>query len=108
MRENAAVSQRPASSPIVILAIAIGAWTVHGQAPGPYRGWPAYGGGPEGIRYSSLDQINRENVRKLEIQDDLRGAPPQMPPLVGIGARVCQSELTRVVRQGVGRMPGSR
>jgi quinoprotein glucose dehydrogenase len=32
-----------------------------------YRGWPAYGGGPEQIRYSSLDQINRSTVRQLEI-----------------------------------------
>ena len=31
------------------------------------RGWPAYGGGPEQIRYSGLSQINRENVRQLEI-----------------------------------------
>ena len=29
------------------------------------RDWPAYGGGPEGIRYSTLDQINRDNVAKL-------------------------------------------
>lgn len=32
-----------------------------------YRGWPAYGGGPEQIRYSSLSQINRSNVRRLEV-----------------------------------------
>jgi len=30
------------------------------------RGWLAYGGGPERIRYSPLDQINRHNVRQLE------------------------------------------
>ncbi len=29
------------------------------------RDWPAYGGGPGGERYSSLDQINRENVERL-------------------------------------------
>ena len=32
-----------------------------------YRGWPAYGGGPEQIRYSRLTQINRENVHQLEV-----------------------------------------
>jgi quinoprotein glucose dehydrogenase len=32
-----------------------------------YRGWAAYGGGPEQIRYSSLRQINRSNVRQLEV-----------------------------------------
>jgi quinoprotein glucose dehydrogenase len=30
-----------------------------------YTGWPAYGGGPEQIRYSSLAQIDRSNVREL-------------------------------------------
>ena len=32
-----------------------------------YSGWPAYGGGPEQIRYSSLAQINRTNVRQLHV-----------------------------------------
>src|ERR1039457_236823 len=27
--------------------------------------WPAYGGGPQGIRYSALKQINRSNVSRL-------------------------------------------
>jgi len=31
-----------------------------------YRGWAAYGGGPEQIRYSRLNQINRANVKQLE------------------------------------------
>jgi glucose dehydrogenase len=31
------------------------------------HGWLAYGGGPERIRYSPLDQINRHNVRQLEV-----------------------------------------
>ncbi len=29
--------------------------------------WPAYGGGPEGIRYSSLTQIDRSNVGRLQV-----------------------------------------
>jgi quinoprotein glucose dehydrogenase len=36
------------------------------QAPG-YRQWAAYGGGPEQIRYSSLRQINRTNVKRLQV-----------------------------------------
>src|SRR6266487_3809303 len=31
------------------------------------RGWVAYGGGPESIRYSPLAQINRQNVPRLEV-----------------------------------------
>jgi hypothetical protein len=32
-----------------------------------YRGWPAYGGGPEQTRYSSLTGITRANVGQLEV-----------------------------------------
>ena len=31
------------------------------------REWPVYGGGPEGIRYSTLKQINRGNVKQLTV-----------------------------------------
>ena len=30
-----------------------------------HRGWPGYGGGPEQMRYSSLQQINKTNVSSL-------------------------------------------
>ncbi len=33
----------------------------------PWRGWAIYGGSPENIHYSSLDQINRENVHSLQV-----------------------------------------
>ena len=29
--------------------------------------WPGYGGGPESMRYSSLTQINRDNVKRLQV-----------------------------------------
>ena len=29
--------------------------------------WPAYGGGPEVMRYSSLKQINAGNVKNLQV-----------------------------------------
>jgi glucose dehydrogenase len=34
------------------------------SAPDFSRDWPAYGGGPQQIRYSSLDEIDRSNVRR--------------------------------------------
>src|SRR6185295_10309409 len=38
------------------------------QAPASsYRTWAAYGGGPEQLRYSSLQQINRSNVATLQV-----------------------------------------
>lgn len=39
-------------------------------------------------------------------QDNRRGAPPQMPSLVGVAHRIGEGELSRMIRQGVGRMPG--
>ncbi len=51
--------------------------------------------------------------RKLYLQhcaschrDDLTGAPPQMPSLVGIAERRRERELAFVIRRGQGRMPG--
>jgi quinoprotein glucose dehydrogenase len=38
-----------------------------GATAAAYRSWEAYGGGPDQIRYSRLDQINRSNVRSLEV-----------------------------------------
>src|SRR5262245_32692268 len=46
---------------ILVLALAAG------PAPNASREWPAYGGGPASIRYSPLDQVNRENVRDLQV-----------------------------------------
>jgi quinoprotein glucose dehydrogenase len=41
------------------------------QPPAPkqetYRGWPAYGGTQDQIRYSALRQIDRSNVARLEV-----------------------------------------
>ncbi len=37
------------------------------RAPRAYRDWKVYGGGPESIRYSTLDQINRRNVHLLQV-----------------------------------------
>jgi quinoprotein glucose dehydrogenase len=39
-------------------------------------------------------------------RDNLRGAPPQMPSLVGVGKRRHEGELARAIRHGMGRMPG--
>jgi quinoprotein glucose dehydrogenase len=40
-------------------------------------------------------------------RDDLAGAPPQIPSLVGIAGRRTAEELTKIVRHGAGRMPGN-
>jgi len=52
----------------VILSItAVAILPVLFLAQGQPPSWSAYGGGPEQIRYSSLRQINRTNVRQLEV-----------------------------------------
>ena len=50
--------------------------------------WPAYGGGPEDIRFSRLKQIDRSNVGKLEVAwsydtADGPGDPQTQPIVVG-------------------------
>ena len=61
---------------LFLTAAAVLSGAYAGQRPAPlaraqeapeYRSWPAYGGGPEQIRYSRHDQINRSNVRQLEV-----------------------------------------
>jgi quinoprotein glucose dehydrogenase len=32
-----------------------------------HRSWSVYNGGPEGLKYSALDQINRDNVQQLAV-----------------------------------------
>ena len=62
----------------------------HAQKPhlGAGRDWPIYGGGPESARYSTLTQINRNNVRNLEVawtfdsKDAYRGSEMQCNPLI--------------------------
>ena len=57
-------------------------------ASNEYREWPAYGGGADDIRYSSLRQINRKNVKQLQMAwsfdtgDAFRGSEFQCNPLV--------------------------
>ena len=55
-------------------------------ASGAGHDWPAYGGGPAGIRYSDLKQINRGNVKQLTVAwqyDTADGAgDPQTQPIL--------------------------
>jgi quinoprotein glucose dehydrogenase len=38
--------------------------------------------------------------------DDLKGAPPDFPSLIGVGARLSFSEIATTIHNGEGRMPG--
>src|SRR5437899_10242058 len=50
--------------------------------------WPGYGGGPESMRYSSLTQINRDNVTQLrvawtfDVSDGIESSELEVNPIV--------------------------
>ena len=53
-----------------------------------YVGWDAYLGGGESSQYSSLDQIDKQNVAQLEVAWEFPtgdGQPPRFNPVVGGG-----------------------
>src|SRR5262245_672411 len=41
--------------------------TVQSRQSQQYRDWKMFGGGPENIHYSTLSQINCDNVNQLEV-----------------------------------------
>jgi quinoprotein glucose dehydrogenase len=49
------------------LGLLLGAAALTAQPADRYRGWAAYGGTVDQIRYSSLQQINRGNVKSLQV-----------------------------------------
>ena len=92
-----------AALPILVVAISVPA------QPGArdYRSWPAYGGGPEQIRYSRLDQINRANVKQLEqawIWDSGETGGLQTQPIVvdGVLYAVTPTHKTFALRAATG------
>src|SRR5688500_623288 len=73
------VSKRDSSwmcASALVAAAAVGAplavATLRSQSPSSssrtdYRTWSTYGGTPDQIRYSALQQINRQNVKQLQV-----------------------------------------
>src|SRR5262245_43657228 len=65
--------------------------------------WPVYGGGPENIRYSKLDQINRNNVDRLQVSwtydtgDATPGSEMQCNPLIIDGVLYATTPKLRVI-----------
>ncbi|HEX4945989.1 MAG TPA: PQQ-binding-like beta-propeller repeat protein [Blastocatellia bacterium] len=64
--------------------------------------WPNYGGDPENTHYSSLKQINRDNVKQLEVAwtydtgDASNGSEMQCNPVIVNGVLYATSPKTRV------------
>ena len=83
-------------APLAIAGTIVGA----AQNSRAYAGWPAYGGGPEQIRYSSLAQINRTNVRQLQVAwtyDSTETGGLQTNPIVAGGVLFTTTPKHRVV-----------
>src|SRR5262245_2982408 len=65
--------------------------------------WPIYGGGPENIRYSKLDQINRKNVTGLQVAwtydtgDASPGSEMECNPLIIDGVLYATTPKLRVI-----------
>ena len=62
--------QRMSAKSLLIALALLSAIPLHARAQataGSYRSWGVYGGGPDNIHYSSLDQINRDNVQALQV-----------------------------------------
>jgi quinoprotein glucose dehydrogenase len=68
-----------------------------------YREWRVAGGGPESIRYSTLKQINRSNVAKLEIAwthdtgDAFKGSELQCNPIIVDGVMYAATPKLRII-----------
>ena len=115
----------------MILSGLAAAAPVLGQRTAPtsgYEGWSVYGGGWDNIRYSRLDQINRDNVDQLEVAwiydtgDDFESSEMQTNPIVVDGLLYSTSPKLRVFALDAatgremwsfqptvdGRMPGGR
>src|ERR1041384_4116173 len=88
---------------IPVLALTLTLLASVGVAQERYRGWAAYGGGPENIRYSTLKQIDRENVQKLtvawtfETGDEFKGSEMQCNPIVANGILYATTPKLRVI-----------
>ena len=52
---------------VSIWSFSVGLTNAQHSTESNWREWKVYGGGPDSIRYSSLKQINRENVKHLQV-----------------------------------------
>src|SRR5947208_13951141 len=68
----------------------LAAATLRAQSPTPVE-WPVYGGGPESMRYSSLQRIKRQNVKHLKVawtfdaSDGIQSSELEVNPIVEKG-----------------------
>ncbi|MBO0721612.1 MAG: PQQ-binding-like beta-propeller repeat protein [Blastocatellia bacterium] len=77
--------------------------TKQSAQPQQYREWKMYGGGPENIHYSTLSQINRDNLNQLEVAwtfdtgDAFKNSEMQCNPVVIDGVLYATTPKLRVI-----------
>jgi quinoprotein glucose dehydrogenase len=67
-----------ALSCLFVLTISLGGWTLIGGAADADRDWPAYAGDKGSTKYSPLDQINKDTVKRLRIAWTRSGLPEEL------------------------------
>ncbi|HEY9433045.1 MAG TPA: PQQ-binding-like beta-propeller repeat protein [Blastocatellia bacterium] len=73
------------------------------RADQQYREWRMFGGGPDNIHYSTLDQITRDNVHRLEVAwrfdsgDEFPGSEMQCNPIIVDGVMYATTPKLRVI-----------
>jgi quinoprotein glucose dehydrogenase len=73
------------------------------QSGQQYRDWRMFGGGEENIHYSTLDQITRDNVHRLEVAwrydsgDEFPGSEMQCNPIIVDGVMYATTPKVRVI-----------
>src|SRR5262249_18318208 len=93
----------------IVLAVSAGLFVYSAQAQGnkksgrQYHEWRMFGGGAENIHYSTLDQINRDNVHQLEVAwrfdsgDEFPGSEMQCNPIIIDGVMYATTPKLRVI-----------
>ncbi|HYM09763.1 MAG TPA: PQQ-binding-like beta-propeller repeat protein, partial [Bryobacterales bacterium] len=87
----------------LLVAASAGAQAPRSVPQTGYREWKVYGGGPHNLRYSALRQINRTNVRQLEVAwtfdtgDAFPGSEMQCNPIIVGGTLYATTPKLRVI-----------
>src|SRR6187401_3739605 len=72
---------RKVALPVPFILIGLAVWTLTGGAADADRDWPAYAGDKGSTKYSPLEQINKDTVKKLQIAWRRSGMPEELRDL---------------------------
>jgi quinoprotein glucose dehydrogenase len=97
---------RKAGLLFVVIGLLLGSLAFkHADRPAKpeHRDWRVYGGGPDNIHYSTLSQINRKNVARLQVAwtydtgDAFKGSEMECNPIVVDGVLFATTPKQRVI-----------